>query len=67
MNADLNAPQSLVDVLDRLLDRGVYAGGDLVISIAGVELIAVALDVVVASVEQASRWRGRPLGADAAA
>jgi hypothetical protein len=57
-----DAPQTLVDVLDRLLDCGVYAGGDLVISIAGVELIAVALDVVIASVEQASRWRGRPIG-----
>lgn len=57
-------PQTaLVDVLDRLLDCGVYAGGDLVISIAGVELIAVALDVVVASVEQASRWRGRSVDA----
>ena len=55
-------PQTLLDVLDRLLDSGVYAGGDLVISIAGVELIAVALDVVLASVEKASQWRGRPLG-----
>ena len=58
-----DAPTSLVEALDRLIDRGVYAGGDLVISIAGVELIAVALDVVLASVEQASRWRGRPIGA----
>jgi hypothetical protein len=56
-----DAPTSLVEALDRLIDRGVYAGGDRVISIAGVELIAVALDVVLASVEQAARWRGRPI------
>ena len=63
MTLAADAPTSLVDVLDRLIDRGVYAGGELVISIAGVELIAVALDVVLASVEQASRWRGRPIDA----
>lgn len=48
--ADADRP-SLVDVLDRLLDRGVVIQGDLKISVAEVDLLYVGLSVVAASVD----------------
>jgi hypothetical protein len=48
-------PQSLVDVLDRLLDTGVVLDGQVVISVAGVDLIHLGLRALLASVETAAR------------
>lgn len=42
--------ESLVDLLDSLVDTGVAAGGDVTISIAGVDLIALRLKALLASV-----------------
>jgi hypothetical protein len=44
---------SLVDLLDRLLDTGVTLSGDLVLSVAGVDLVWVGLRAIVSSVETA--------------
>jgi NTP pyrophosphatase (non-canonical NTP hydrolase) len=41
---------SLVDLLDSLVDTGVAAGGDVTISVAGVDLIALRLKALLASV-----------------
>ncbi len=46
---------SLVSVLDRLLDTGVVADGQLVVSVAGVDLIYIGLRALIASVDTASR------------
>lgn len=43
---------TLLELLDRMIDRGVVLRGDLTISVADVDLIRVALDVVLASVEK---------------
>lgn len=43
--------RSLVDVLDRLLDRGVVVAGDIRISVADVDLLFVGLKVFLASVD----------------
>lgn len=40
----------LVDILDSLVDTGVAAGGDVTISVAGVDLIALRLKALLASV-----------------
>ena len=48
-------PESLVDVLDSLLDTGVVADAQLVISVAGVDLIFVGLRALLASMDTASR------------
>jgi NTP pyrophosphatase (non-canonical NTP hydrolase) len=40
----------LVDLLDRLVDTGVAAGGDVTISVAGIDLIALRLKALLASV-----------------
>jgi hypothetical protein len=46
---------SLLDVLDHVLNSGVVIQGSLVISIAGVDLVYVGLNVVLTSVETAMR------------
>jgi NTP pyrophosphatase (non-canonical NTP hydrolase) len=42
--------ESLVDILDSLVDTGVAAAGDVTISVAGVDLIALRLKALLASV-----------------
>lgn len=44
------APVALVDLLDRLLAQGVVLSGDLVISLAGVDLVEVRLHALIATV-----------------
>ncbi len=46
---------SLVDILDHVLNQGVIVRGNLVISLAGVDLVYVGLDVILTSIETAMR------------
>ncbi len=48
-------PLSLVDVLDRLLDTGVVADGQLVLTVAGVDLVYLGVRAMLASVDTAQR------------
>ncbi len=43
-------PVALVDLLDRLLGAGVVVSGDLVISLAGIDLVQIRLHALIASV-----------------
>jgi hypothetical protein len=47
--------EALVDVLDRLLDTGVVLDGQVVLSVAGVDLVHLGLRALLASVDTASR------------
>ncbi len=47
------APDSLVNVLDRLLDTGVVLDGQLVLTVAGVDLVFVGLRALLASIDTA--------------
>jgi hypothetical protein len=51
----------LVEILDRLLERGVVLAGAATISVAGVDLIELRLNVVLASVDalEASKARAK--------
>ena len=51
---------TLLEILDRVLDKGVVISGDLVISLAEIDLIYVGLKVLVSSVETMERLRGAP-------
>lgn len=53
-------PQSLVTVLDRLLDTGVVLDGQLVLTVAGVDLVFIGLRALLASVDTARRIAGAP-------
>jgi gas vesicle structural protein len=46
---------SLIDILDHVLNQGVILRGNLVISLAGVDLVYVGLDVILTSIETAMR------------
>jgi len=49
---------SLLDILDHVLNQGIILRGNLVISLAGVDLVYVGLDVILTSVETALRHMG---------
>ncbi len=55
-----SGPDTLVHVLDRLLDTGVVADGQLVLTVAGVDLIYVGLRALLASMDTASRMMLAP-------
>src|SRR5436305_6784802 len=44
---------SLVDILDRILDKGIVIAGDISISLLDIELLTIKLRLLVASVEKA--------------
>ncbi|NQS89542.1 gas vesicle protein [Patescibacteria group bacterium] len=52
---------TLLEILDRILDKGVVISGDIVISLADVDLIYVGLKVLLSSVETMERLRGAPI------
>jgi hypothetical protein len=57
---------SLVELVNRVLDRGAVISGDVTISVAGVDLVYVGLRVLLASVEsmvaRENRDRARNIG-----
>jgi hypothetical protein len=44
---------SLADILERVLDRGVVIAGDVSISLVGIELVTIKLRLLIASVDKA--------------
>jgi hypothetical protein len=50
---------TLLDTIDHVLNRGLVISGDIVISVADIELIYLGLNVVLGSVETISRALGR--------
>ncbi len=58
MEAQPHDEDTLVDLLDRLLDKGVVISGDLRISVAEVDLIFVGLKLFVSSVDTIENARG---------
>jgi hypothetical protein len=48
---------TLLEILDRVLNRGVVVAGDVTLSVADVDLIHVGLRVLLCSVETAREWR----------
>ena len=57
-NAYLAEDVALVDVLDRVLTSGVVIGGDVVIALAGIDLVRVSLRALVSNVETLERMQG---------
>ena len=52
---DVEDDLSLLDILDHVLNKGVILRGNLIISLAGVDLVYVGLDLILTSVETAMR------------
>ena len=64
IHSDLSRPQStgLVEVLDRVLDKGLFVGGDIKVSLAEVELLTIRIRLIVCSIDKAQEigldwWR----------
>ena len=46
----------LVDVVDRILDKGLIINADIMVSVAGVELLGIKIRAALASFETAARY-----------
>lgn len=53
---DFTDEASVLDLLDHVLNAGVVVRGSLVISLAGVDLVYVGLDVILTSIETALKY-----------
>jgi hypothetical protein len=67
MRSDLQVQRAsgLVDVLDRVLDKGLVVAGDVKISLAEVELLTIRIRLIVCSIDKAQEigmdwWRTDP-------
>jgi Gas vesicle protein len=66
--ADLVSPQrtyGLVDILDRVLDKGLVVVGDIKINLANVELLTIQVRLLICSIDKAEQigmnwWRTDP-------
>jgi len=47
---------SLIDLIDRILDKGIVINGDISVSIVGVDLLSLKINLVIASLETAKRY-----------
>jgi gas vesicle structural protein len=54
---------ALVDLVDRILTKGVVVHGDITLSVAGVDLVYLGLRVLLASADTAERLRAGAGGA----
>jgi len=52
---------TLLEILDRVLNKGVVVSGDVVISVADIDLIYLGLKVLLSSVETMEKYRGAPI------
>ncbi len=55
-----NKDIALIDLLDVILDKGVAIRGDVIISVAGVDLVYLDLRVLISSVETLVQANGSP-------
>src|SRR5947209_7993284 len=73
MPIEQRQPQGLVDILDKILDKGLVVAGDIKVSLANVELLTIQLRLVICSIDKAEAiginwWRSdRFYSADAPA
>lgn len=57
----LERPVSLAEVLDRVLNKGVVVTGEVVLSVAGIDLVYLGLNVVLTSIETARNAMAKEL------
>ena len=47
---------SIVDILDRILDKGLVINGEITVSVVGTDLLSLKINLVIASIETAKRY-----------
>ncbi|HEY6220491.1 MAG TPA: gas vesicle protein [Gemmatimonadaceae bacterium] len=60
-----NRTHGLVDILDRVLDKGLVVAGDIKVSLAEVELLTIRIRLLICSIDKAEQiglnwWRSDP-------
>src|SRR5882672_9351212 len=53
MPIESRQPRGLVDILDKILDKGLVVAGDIKVSLANVELLTIQLRLVICSIDKA--------------
>jgi hypothetical protein len=48
--------ESLADVVERILDKGIIINADIVINLCNVELLSIKIRAAIASFETAAKW-----------
>jgi Zn finger protein HypA/HybF involved in hydrogenase expression len=56
LQAAKDEPSTLVDVIDRVLDKGLVINADICVSVAGVELLGIKIRAALASFETAAKY-----------
>lgn len=56
LEAQRNSHATLVDVIDRILDKGLVINADIAVSVAGLELLGIKIRAALASFETAARY-----------
>ena len=56
LEASRDSSGTLVDVVDRILDKGLVINADITVSVAGVELLGIKVRVAMASFETAAKY-----------
>jgi len=56
LNAEKASSGTLVDVIDRILDKGLVINADITVSVAGVELLGIKVRAAIASFETAAKY-----------
>jgi ssDNA-binding Zn-finger/Zn-ribbon topoisomerase 1 len=56
MQASRDESSTLVDVIDRILDKGLVINADICVSVAGVELLGIKVRAALASFETAAKY-----------
>lgn len=56
LKAERDGPSTLVDIIDRILDKGLVINADIAISVAGVELLGIKVRAALASFETAAKY-----------
>jgi ribosomal protein L37AE/L43A len=56
LQAERDVGGTLVDVIDRILDKGLVINADVTVSVAGVELLGIKIKAALASFETAARY-----------
>jgi ssDNA-binding Zn-finger/Zn-ribbon topoisomerase 1 len=56
LEATTNASYTLLDVIDRVLDKGLVINADIAVSLAGIELLGIKIRASLASLETAAKY-----------
>jgi hypothetical protein len=55
LQATREGPSTLIEVIERILDKGIVISADITVSVAGVELLGIRARIAIASFETAAK------------